>query len=196
LNAFYWLVNEGCEFIRGLFLFSPFNTRKMLQRPRSTEYNSYYQNYVALTPDDIMSFLSQQKLDYNKMLDRIEDPDYSYAPGKWSFKQLLIHINDTERIFAYRALRVSRKEKINLPGFDQDAYINDIDYSHLSLDQVATEFDSIRSSSINLFKGFSDAQWIEAGMMSDSAVTVRALPYIIGGHLAHHLNVINERYFN
>ena len=118
---------------------------------------------------------------------------YAYAEGKWTIKQVLGHMSDTERIFAYRALAFSH-EPVELPGFDQDAYMENATFNSRSLEDLANEFKTVRESSLYLFRSLSDGQQTQKGIASGNPVSVRALAYMIAGHELHHIKVLKERY--
>jgi len=119
--------------------------------------------------------------------------DYAYADGKWTVKQVLGHMADTERVFAYRALAFSR-EAIELPGFDQDVYMEKATFNTRNLEDIADEFKTVRESSLYLFRSLSDEQQIQKGIASGNPVSVRALAYMIAGHEMHHIKILKERY--
>jgi uncharacterized damage-inducible protein DinB len=122
-----------------------------------------------------------------------EQGAYAYAPGKWTVKQALGHMIDTERTFAYRALVFSRNH-IELPGFDQDIYVANHDVNNISVKNLAEEFRATRLSNLYMIKGFSDEQLLRDGIASSSRFTVRAFVYMLAGHELHHLNIFRDRY--
>ena len=168
----------------------------MLVRPSVGEFPPYFSRYIDKCPDDILSFLEIQSEIFSKLLKDIPDNkwDYSYAPGKWTLKQSIIHVNETERIFSYRSLALSRKEKNDLPGFDQDQYVENHDSSHLNAQYVIEAFIKTRDLTLHQFKGYNSEQWQNVGHVSGQTIINAALPYMIGGHVAHHISIINERY--
>jgi len=167
----------------------------MISKPNDTEYAPYYARYVALIADDAaMAYLKDLSF-YNSLKELPEDKwNFKYQPEKWSIKEVLLHLIDTERIFAYRALRISRQDYTPLPGFDQDAYVPHYDVDNRSVDSLLEEFKTCRASSLALFKNFNDSQLLEVGEASDKSISVRALVYLIAGHQKHHANIIKERY--
>ena len=120
--------------------------------------------------------------------------DYRYAEGKWTIKEIIQHIIDTERIFAYRALRISRNDKTPLPGFDENEYINNTAANNRGLQDLLTEFSAVRHSNIFLFKSLSVEQLERTGIASNAGVSVRAIGFIMIGHQKHHQKVFEERY--
>ena len=123
-----------------------------------------------------------------------EKGDYRYAPGKWSIKELLGHVIDGERIFAYRALRFGRNDQTALNGFEQDDYVAAGAFDKRELSDLIDEFEEVRRATIHLFRGFDETAWTRRGVASENEVSVRALAYIIAGHELHHMGVLRERY--
>lgn len=169
----------------------------MKAKPGADEYASYYEKYTSLVPDaDILSVLSEQIEATLALLRKLpeEKGNYRYAPDKWSIKELVGHLIDSERIFAYRALRIARNDKTPLPGFEQDDYIANANFDSCSLADLSAEFELVRRSNLAMFKQLSDEAWLRRGTASENEVSVRALAHIIAGHELHHLNVLRSRY--
>lgn len=120
--------------------------------------------------------------------------DYSYAEGKWTIKEIIQHIIDTERILAYRALRISRNDKTPLPGFEENDYAANTDAKSRSIQDLLTEFSAVRHSNLLMFKSFSDEQLTRIGTASENTISVRAIGFILIGHQKHHQKVFEERY--
>lgn len=166
-------------------------------QPTPTEYLPYYGKYVSLVSDgNILTSLQQQLDETLALFGNITESqaDFRYAPDKWSVKELVGHITDTERIFAYRALRFARNDQTPLPGFEQDGYIKAASFDDCSLDHLAAEFESVRRSSLFLFKHLPPEAWMRKGTASGGEVSVRALAYIIAGHELHHRDILRNRY--
>jgi len=166
-------------------------------RPESNEYLPYYNRYVTLVPEgDIMATLATQMEETLQLLRGIDEAKAGerYAPGKWSIKELVGHLIDTERIFSYRALRFARNDPNPLTGFDQDDYVRGANFDDRALAQLADEFEYIRRSSIKLFEPLSADAWDRRGPANGDEVSVRALAFIIAGHELHHMNVLKTRY--
>ena len=123
------------------------------------------------------------------------DGNFRYAPGKWTVKEILGHVTDTERIFTYRALRIARGDETPLSSFEQDDYVKKGGFSERTLADLAEEFDAVRGASISLFRSFDDAAWGRRGVASQKPVTVRALGFITAGHQIHHRMILEESYF-
>ncbi|HEX8457322.1 MAG TPA: DinB family protein [Pyrinomonadaceae bacterium] len=168
-----------------------------INRPEETEYASYYGRYVSLVGDgDILSTLSEQLTATLALLGGVPEAQagFRYEAGKWSIKELVGHIIDGERIFAYRALRFARNDRTPLPGFEQDDYIRNASFDACTLRALAAEFESVRRSTLFLFQHLDDAAWTRTGVASDNEVSVRAIAYIIAGHELHHTGILRERY--
>lgn len=167
------------------------------QRPGSSEYASYFHRYVDLVPDgDIIASLEQQAAESLRILRGI-DPEkgqHRYAPGKWTLNEVLVHMMDTERVFAHRAFRFSRGDRSPLPGFDQDTYIKSVANVRYHLPDLVDQFARLRASNLDLFRGFTNEMLDERGVASDNEVTVRALLWITAGHERHHMKIVRAEY--
>lgn len=167
-------------------------------RPEKGEYAEYYEKYVSLiTGNDIVTVLEAQRLQTLQLFaGRSErDGNFRYGPDKWSVKEVLGHINDAERIFAYRALRIARGDETPLASFEQDDYVKNGNFSERTLAELVEEFAAVRTSNIILFQTLNKTGWLRRGVASKSEVTVRALAYIIAGHELYHRRILDERYF-
>ncbi len=168
------------------------------ERPKPGEYSPYYDRYISLIPGtDIVGTLASQFPKTVALLSARseEDGELRYAPGKWSVKEALGHLIDTERIMAYRALRIARNDSTPLAGFEQDDYVRDGPYSELRLADLIEEFKAVRGATLALFRNLRAGDWKRQGVANKNDITVRALAYIIAGHELHHRNIIEERYF-
>ncbi len=166
-------------------------------RPGSGEYAAYYEKYVSKVPEgDVLEALERQGSETLALLRSLteERGAHRYGPDKWSVKQLVGHVVDTERIFTYRALAIARGERQPLPGMDQDEYMAGADFDSRTLSDLADEFESVRAATLHLFRHLSPEAWARRGTASGNEVTVRALAYVIAGHEAHHVRVLKERY--
>jgi hypothetical protein len=168
----------------------------MIEKAKDGEFNPFYNTYVTKVPDgDVLTFLQQQAEEIPDWLRSIADKaDFRYEPGKWTLAEVLHHCNDTERIFAYRALCIARGDKAPLPGMDQNDYMAEARTRERSFESLVNEFESVRSATMSLVSSLSPEVMMNEGTASDSPVTVRALVSIMAGHLAHHVQVIEERY--
>ncbi len=166
-------------------------------RPAQDEYANYYEKYTSLVPDgNVVETLENQIASTTTLLRSLseEKANFRYAPEKWSIKEVIGHIMDAERIFAYRALRIARNDQTPLPGFEQDGYIQAANFDARSLADLIDEFECVRRTSLFLFKNLNDEAWSRRGTASDNEVSVRALAYITAGHELHHLNVLRDKY--
>lgn len=168
-----------------------------MTKPQETEYAAYYGKYVSLVPDgDIVDTLTKQLGDTLSAWRAVpaDKAEHRYAPGKWTTKEMMAHVIDTERIMAYRALRIARGDKTALPGFEQDDFITGGDWSTRTMADLADEFESVRRSNLYLFRNLTDAAWKQIGTASDNPVSARALAYIIAGHELYHQEILRDRY--
>lgn len=168
-------------------------------KPDKTEYLPYYSKYVALVPEgDILTVLRKQMEETADLLNSIPESraDFRYAPDKWSIKELVGHLIDSERIFAYRALRFARNDKTPLPGYEQDDYVSNASFGSCTLADLASEFESVRRSNLFLFRHLDGKAWMRKGLANDSEASVRALAHIIAGHELHHREILRNRYLS
>jgi hypothetical protein len=167
-------------------------------RPEPDDYAPFYETYVSLIPGkDVLGALEAHRLQMVQFFaGRSErDGNFRYAQGKWTVKEVLGHVNDAERIFTYRALRIARGDQEPLQGFEQDDYVRAANSNERTLSDLAEEFVVVRSASIVLFRSLSEEAWVRRGTASSFEVTVRALAYITAGHELHHRRILEERYF-
>jgi hypothetical protein len=172
-------------------------TTLTINRPEEAEYASYYGKYVSLVKgEDILTTLGDQSSGTLALLGDVPESHagFRYAAGKWSIKELVGHVIDGERIFAYRALRFARNDRTPVPGFEQDDYIRNASFDSCSLADLAAEFESVRRSTLFMFKHLDGEAWTRRGVASESEVSVRALAYIIAGHELHHMGILRDRY--
>ncbi len=168
----------------------------MLSRPQPTEYAEFYKSYVALVPDGpVLDVLAEQIGSYRQLLARVSDAAASAAPqpGKWSFKQVLGHVCDTERVLAYRALRFARGDQAELQGFEQDDYVQEAHSNSRRVEDLMAEFEGIRKATIALFASLPPEAESRAGIANRNRVTVRALAYVMAGHAQHHYDLLKAR---
>ena len=166
-------------------------------RPQPGESAPYYDRYISLVPGhDVLAALEDQRRQTLLLLSgRPEsDGDFRYAPGKWSLREVLGHINDTERIMSYRALRISRGDTTPLAGFEQDDYVRNGPFARCTLADLIEEYIAVRRATVSLFRNLDEVAWTRRGKASENEVTVRALAYIIAGHELHHRRIVEEKY--
>ena len=174
-------------------------TNETTGKPDTTEYLPYYGKYVSLVPDgDILTVLGKQIEETTELFNSIPESraSFRYAPDKWSIKELVGHMIDTERIFAYRALRFARNDKTPLPGYEQDDYVRNAAFDKCTLADLASEFQSVRQSTLFLFKHLDENAWMRRGLANDAEASVRALAHIIAGHELHHREILRSRYLS
>jgi len=167
------------------------------RRPTETEHGSYYQKYINLVEGtDIIPALENSREIGLTFLNELpaDKWDYSYKWGKWTIKETILHLLDSERVFAYRALRIARKDGTSLPGFEQDDYVPASDAKNRSAASVIEEFIAVRNASIQLFKNLPLDAFEQIGTASENPLSPLAAAFIIVGHQQHHLNLFRERY--
>ncbi len=170
---------------------------RIMNRPEINEFDPYYNTYVSLIEgDSVMEQLDAQPPELRAMFDNVPDSrgNYSYAKGKWTIKELLSHLIDGERIFAYRILRISRADETPIEGFEQDGYIENSNANNRSFSDLLDEFDLQRRANMKMLRNLSDDAARRIGTASENTVSVRALVYIMAGHVRHHINILHERY--
>ncbi|MEO0558428.1 MAG: DinB family protein [Bacteroidota bacterium] len=166
-----------------------------LKRPDATEAAPFYHGYIAHVPDgDILDSLNRQLGELEALLDGVVDASIRYAPEKWTLGEVLLHIIDTERVFAYRALRFARGDDTPLPGFDQDVFMAAVDVSDRSVASLLDELWTVRGATLALLRSFGEAAWDRAGVASGHPMTTRGAAWVIAGHAAHHMAILRDRY--
>ena len=168
-----------------------------MTRPQSDEYAGFFGRYVDRVPDgDIVAQLESQGEATQQLLASIDEEraSYRYAPDKWSIKQVIGHMSDAERVFAFRLMSIARGEKQSLPGFDENEYVENANFDQRSLAELAEALAATRRATVALARGLDDAAWNRRGLANDNTVSVRAMAWVAAGHERHHLNVLRERY--
>jgi len=168
-----------------------------MTRPQPNEAASYYSKYIDLvTSDDIVPAIESQLGETLQLLQGISEEQSlkSYASGKWTIREVLNHVNDGERVFLYRAFWFARGFQDPLPSFEQDLAVQAAQANQTSWADLVEEFRTVRLGTISFFKSLSQNAWMRTGVASDNPFTVRALAYIIAGHVAHHTQVLKEKY--
>jgi len=166
-------------------------------RPEKTEYAPYYERYISLVADgDIVGILGKQLEETLALIHGIPEArgGFRYAEGKWSIKELIGHVIDSERVFAYRALRFGRGDATPLSGFEQDDFVRGADFDKRSLNDLASEYGHVRRATISLFASLDEAAWNRRGAANNNEVSVRGLAFIMAGHERHHLEILRTRY--
>lgn len=167
--------------------------------PGLDEAPAYYQRYINIVKSgDAYAFMEKQLTDIPAYIKSLPESkaEFRYAAGKWTAKELIFHITDCERVFSYRALTFARGESITLPGFNQDIWIQNIDFSKYTLADLAEEFEIVRKCTLLVYKNLSEEALLRKGIANKNEVSVRAIAYITAGHSEHHLNILRDRYIN
>lgn len=167
-----------------------------MNRPQPDEYASYYNTYIQTVGDNVIAELEGQASSFPDLLSSLpaDKADYAYAPGKWTLKQLLGHLIDTERIMTFRLLCIARKDQTLLPGFDENEYADNSGYANQNFGKLIEEFAVLRRANMYLFRSLSEEELSLRGVANNNRVSVKALLFIIAGHLNHHRRIITERY--
>ncbi|MEH7504025.1 DinB family protein [Neobacillus drentensis] len=169
----------------------------MPQRPLASEYPEYYKPYVNLVPEgDLLTLLKEDLVKTIELFESLseEDGHFRYAENKWSIKEVLGHMADTERIMSYRLLRVGRGDQTALAGFNENEYVEGSQINKLPIKNILEDFIAIRKGTLTLIQNMPEEAWTNIGFANNTEVTARAIGYIIAGHALHHCKIITERY--
>jgi hypothetical protein len=169
-----------------------------MKKPNKDEYALFYHTYVEKTPDgDIVKSMNKQITEVKRIFKNVskKQSEYRYSPDKWSVKEVLGHIIEAERVLSYRMLRFARNDGKDLHGFDENEYIRQANYSEIKLADLVEEFCALRASNVMMLKNFSEAMSLRTGTANGNKFSVRALAYVMYGHVNHHLKILKERYF-
>jgi len=167
-------------------------------RPQPGEYAPYYERYISLvnTADILGTLEAERRKTLLLLSGRDEaDGDFRYAPDKWSAKEVLGHVCDTERVFAYRALRIARADRTPMEGFEQDDYVREGPHAQVPLADLIEELKTVRAATLAFFRNLRPTDWTRRGTANTKDITVRALAFVIAGHEVHHRQILEERYF-
>ncbi|MES2829055.1 MAG: DinB family protein [Bacteroidota bacterium] len=166
-----------------------------MNRPQTHEYPAWGETYIKLVEGDVIEILERQVKEFPDFINSLTDKaDYAYAEGKWTIKELVGHIIDTERILVYRLTCFARNEQQHLPGFEEDDYVANAHFSDRSLLSFSEEFGLLRQANLFLIKSLTERDLDNMGTASDRTISVRAIVYILAGHIMHHAAVIKDRY--
>jgi len=166
-------------------------------KPETSEYNPYYEKYISLIEEgELLNALERQPSELRSLLNGLDEEKgkYAYADGKWSIKEVLSHLIDGERIFSYRVLRISRGDETPIEGFEQDGYIENSHANERSFEDLLEELSLQRNANLRMLKNLRDDGWKRLGTASQSPVSVRALGFIMAGHVRHHINILKAQY--
>jgi hypothetical protein len=175
------------------------STAPQYDRPDPSEYNPYYGKYIVLVPDgDLLRTLEAQNRETMSLLAPLTEArgDFAYAPGKWTLKEVIGHLTDSERVFSYRALRFARGDQAPLASFEQDDWVPQSGAARRTLADLATEYADVRRATLDLLTHLPPEAPVRRGTASDKEISVRALAWIIAGHERHHLKIIREKYLS
>jgi hypothetical protein len=171
-----------------------------IERPAEGEYAPYYGGYIGRVPDaervNLFDVYAQQITTLRDLLGKLtpEQANFRFGPGEWSIKECLGHINDGERVFSYRALRISRNDQTPIAGFEQDDYVRESNFADRTLGDLLDEFELLRKANMIAFNGLPEAVYMRCGTASNNPVSVRALLYILAGHVEHHIESYKQDY--
>jgi hypothetical protein len=169
-----------------------------ITRPEPSEYSPYHGQYISLVEgSDLLTALDEQRRQTMLLLCGREDEDgnFRYAADKWSAKEVLGHVCDSERIMAYRALRIARGDQTPIEGFEQDDYVRNGPAGHLPMAELVEDYIAVRRATLTLLRNLDEAAWMRRGVANKKEITVRALGYLIAGHELHHRKMLEEKYF-
>lgn len=169
----------------------------ILTRPAEGEYAPFYAGYIAKSPaGDLTAHLAAQRDETRRMLGGLDDSTagHRYEPGKWSIKEVIGHLIDSERVIAYRLLRIARGDSTPLPGFDQDAYVPMGRFDRRSMQDLLEEFSAVRDATIRLLRSLDREALDRRGIANGNPISAKAIVFIIAGHERHHVEVLQERY--
>jgi hypothetical protein len=173
------------------------STASAFVRPQPGEAAPYYDRYISLVPgNDILGALDEQRRQSLLFLSGLTEAqgDLRYAPDKWNLKEVLGHVNDTERIMSYRALRIARADATPIEGYEPDDYTRNSPFARCTIEALIEDYIAVRRATISLFRNLDEPAWTRRGTASDNEVMVRALAYIIAGHELHHRKILEEKY--
>jgi hypothetical protein len=166
-------------------------------RPAVDDYPEYFRAYVSLVPEeDVFAALDPQVGLIEGLPVRVgaARETFAYAPGKWSVREMLGHITDAERVFAYRALTFSRFNAVSLPAFDEETWTPHGHFAGVPLRELADEFVALRRANLQMLRRLEEPQWQAGGFGDNKPITVRGLAYVMAGHVRHHLGILRDRY--
>jgi len=173
---------------------------KLIEKPKRGEYPPYAIMYIKLLPNDgmVLQHLKNNFVAIKNFILSLPEQKltYKYAEGKWTIKEMLVHIIDDERIYAYRAMCFARNDKTKLPGFEQDEYAFFSEANKRDIKNILEEYEAVRNATIALFNGLSDEALLRKGTANKKKATVRAMAYHIAGHEMHHINILREKYLS
>lgn len=168
-----------------------------MTRPDEREFAKFYAGYVSLVPEsDVLPILERQPNELRNLAARVgaDSEKFRYAPGKWSIRETLGHMGDTERVFGYRAFCIGRGEQASLPGFDENDYVAAAGFDRRTASELVTEFAAVREANLFVFRRFTASDWDRVGNANGNRISLRAIAFIMAGHLRHHCRILQQRY--
>lgn len=168
-----------------------------LARPAADEFGGHFGNYIGLlATDDILAQLAANRAQTTALFSGLTEEQAlsRYAPDKWSLKEVLAHLSDTERVMSYRMLRIARGDTTPLPGFDQDIFIAHGDFDRLPIAQLLGDYEAVRAATVSLIGTVAAGDWLRKGTASNASMSARSFASVIAGHELHHLNIVRDRY--
>ena len=168
-----------------------------MRKPEKSEYDPYYEKYVSLVDEsELMATLERQPDEMRSITSKLaeERGTFAYAEGKWTVKEVLSHLIDGERMFAYRIFRIARGDRTPIEGFEQDGYIENSHANQRTFADLAEEFEMLRKANMLFFRNLGEQDWTRVGVANNVEISVRALAYIMAGHIRHHAAILRERY--
>ena len=168
-----------------------------IARPQNDEFAPYYLTYINKVADgNVLAMLESQIGEFHRALDSLAEDRalFRYAPGKWSTKEVVGHVIDSERVFAYRAMRIARADTTPLPGFDENQFVANATFDSRSLRDLVAEYEHVRLANLDFFRSLSPEAAARRGTANNLSISVRAIVYITAGHSAHHLGILREKY--
>lgn len=166
-------------------------------KPQKEEYDPYYEKYVSLVDEDsLVDALAAQSGEIEELFRTVPEDrgTFAYADGKWTIKELFSHLIDGERMFMYRIFRIARGDKTPIEGFEQNGYIENAHANRRTFADLTSEFAALRNANIHLFRNLNEDDWLRTGTANKAEISVRALAFIMAGHIRHHVSILNERY--
>jgi hypothetical protein len=168
-----------------------------MSRPQPSEYDPYYEKYVSLVPEEeVVDVLARQHKELFRLFHGVSDSvgTFAYEEGKWTVKEVLSHLIDGERMFAYRVLRIARGDMTPIEGFEQDGYIENSHANRRGISDLLDEFKLLRKANVMFFRNLEPEDWTRVGIANNIEVSVRSLAWIMAGHVRHHVAILTERY--
>ncbi|MBK9730072.1 MAG: DinB family protein [Chitinophagaceae bacterium] len=167
-----------------------------INRPEKNDYPEYYEKYIAKVSGDPLTELKTNYKTLRRMVLKLgrKDLNFRYAPGKWTIKEILVHLMDGERVFCYRALRFARKDTTELPGFEENEWVPNSNANNRKLRSILGEYLAVRNSTIELFSNMNKDMLNSSGIANGKPISVRSILYVITGHEIHHTRIMLERY--